>query len=106
MCIHGPGSIIPPLVGASFIVQTMVITDPLQSDCKSVSSLCTNPHSYSFFRYCVSMPTLLTSLSRFKAQSGQCSCHFDFTAVTASGAPPLLSGRIILEKPHARGPHL
>lgn len=42
----------------------------------------------------LSMPTVLASLSRAKAQSGQCSCHLDFTA---SAAPPPLSGRIILE---------
>lgn len=99
--IHGPGPIYPPLVGASLIVQTMVITEPLQSDREGVSSLCTNPHSHSFFRYRCPLFWLLYPGSRPSLASA---------AVTLislrQGAPPILSGRIILEKLHARGPHL
>ena len=102
-CVHtraGPMFITPPLALLSSCRQWSR-PKTLRGDCEDVSGLCMNPHSHFFFRH--RCPLFWLHYPGSKAQSGQCSCHLDFTA---SGAPPLLSGRIILEKPHARGTHL
>lgn len=101
VCIHGPAPFIHPSSALPSSCRQWSLSNPCKVTRAGVSSVCTNPQSHSFFRYQCPLFWLLYPRPRPSLASAAV-----ILISLRQVAPPLLSGRIILEKPQARGLHL